>query len=249
MTTNPLPAIAIETIADTEQQLQDAAQTIADLQIPVTPTNVVPNNGFMIDQDGNRIGSIYSTPRPCIRCGTMFLPPKQWKRSISLTCSEPCRRRYAVRQITAIGQEAAARKREILPARPLYAPSTPKTFTPESLPAKTTKRPNPSEDIDRRVFQERRSNGQFGKSVRPDIQPPRSITRKDAHQPEAAFGRSLRKRRLAAGLTMTHLGELMGRHRNAVNNWERNAVTIPADMLAQLAQILDCTMEELWYDR
>jgi DNA-binding XRE family transcriptional regulator len=244
MTTNPLPAIAIETIADTEQQLQDAAQTIADLQIPVTPTNVVPNNGFMIDQDGNRIGSIYTTPRACIRCGTMFIPPKQWKRSIAMTCSEPCRRRYAVRQITAIGQEAAARKREILPARQLFAVDVPKETTKRPKSPPTNERP-PLVGSTHALLQERRSNGQFGKASRPPIE----ITRKDAHQPEAAFGRSLRRRRLAAGLTMTHLGELMGRHRNAVNNWERNAVTIPADMLAQLAQILDCTMEELWYDR
>src|SRR5687768_13013034 len=111
----PSTTLAVETLADDADL--DVEQQIEALDIPLVPPAITPTNGFMIDQDGNRVGTLYTTPRPCLKCGTMFVPQRTSIRRIPTTCSEPCRRRYAVKQITAIGQEAKARKEQRTIAR------------------------------------------------------------------------------------------------------------------------------------
>ena len=51
--------------------------------------------------------------------------------------------------------------------------------------------------------------------------------------------------RKAAGLTQQQLADLLGVKRTVVTSWETGCNNIPAKYLLALAEILDCTVEEL----
>lgn len=56
----------------------------------------------------------------------------------------------------------------------------------------------------------------------------------------------IRKLRRAAGITQTELAEKMGVIPSCVSSWERE-ITLPrARQLPQLAQVLDCTINDLF---
>lgn len=58
----------------------------------------------------------------------------------------------------------------------------------------------------------------------------------------------LRARRKAAGMTLQDVAEAMGCSINAVALWERGGSLPTVDRLPRLAEVLGCTVDELYQD-
>ena len=189
--------------------------------------NIVPNYGFMIDAHGNKVESIYKTPRQCIRCGEMFLPRKRTNGmpTIPDVCSPNC----GLDKVKRLRVEPSASE---LASGDRLRPHEPSLSVPSKAAPERRPKPAPSRGPD----------GKFSMSKR------NAAIRRFAGDGEG-FGPGLRRRRVDRGWRASDLAERLGCSTTGVLNWENGAVVIPADRLAALAKIFDCTMEDLWYDR
>lgn len=52
--------------------------------------------------------------------------------------------------------------------------------------------------------------------------------------------------RVNRGLTQTELAEKLGRVQTAISKWECGEATPPSTLLPKIAEILDCTIEDLY---
>lgn len=200
--------------------------TLADVVAPLPA--VTPNHGFMIDAEGNRILSVYKTPRVCIRCGETFIPQKRSNGMASNpeVCSYTCRLKKASKQLGAISAESRI-DREIAYTKPAPIRSNSAPIPTGPIPTKPP-RLRPSK-------QPRGGDGRFA--------------RKDAATPPTPFAHALRRMRQRLDLRASDVAEELGVAPTTVFNWERGDVMIPADKLASLADFFGVSMEDLWHGR
>ncbi len=66
------------------------------------------------------------------------------------------------------------------------------------------------------------------------------------HAPK--FPNTIREYRLKAGLSQRHLGQLLGRGRDAVSSWERGLTVPSVPRLFKMAKILSVLAEGLYWD-
>lgn len=211
-----------------------------DDEIPNVP-EIVPNHGFMIAADGTRVRSVFETPRTCIGCGADFLPPKTPSRRIAETCSEPCRRHYARKEIGVSSSIDRAEKHTTRTVKPLD-PST--SYPAPPTKAGTTPRPtSPHVPVPKR----RNASGRFVRKGAPDA----FVDRDESTMPSnrCMFGQAVEKRRLALGMAQKDVAKAIGVPPSTLRNWLCGQCRPPPHRLEALATFFDCTPEDLWNDR